>query len=157
MLARFPFLEIRLSFLELWFSFLEVRSWLALEIRTRTMTWSRVASWARSILSPVLLLRILSVDVVNISIAAPADRAIEVVSILVSLPLLGGEHSLELLVAILPTVGVDVTIAADAIEVGEVDIQDIVALNVAQSQFYYHLVGDEASLCLYVGQSLSVC
>ena len=45
-----------------------------------------------------LLSWILGVDVVNISIVAPADRAIEVVSLLVSLPLFGGELSRELLV-----------------------------------------------------------
>ena len=44
----------------------------------------------------------------------PADRAIEIVRVLESLPLSGGHHALELLVAVMPAVGIDVAIASDA-------------------------------------------
>ena len=86
----------------------------------------------------------------------PADRAIEIVRVLESLPLSGGHHALELLVAIMPAVGINVAIAADAVQVGEVDVQEIVALGAAQSQFYHHLICDKTSLCLNICQSLSI-
>ena len=44
-----------------------------------------------------------------------------------------GHHALKLLVAVMPAVGIDVAIAADAIEIIEIDVQDAVALGAAQS------------------------
>ena len=73
----------------------------------------------------------------------PADRAIEIVGVLESLPLSGGHYALELLVAVMPAVGINVAIASDAIEIIEIDVQDAVALGAAQSQFYHHLICDK--------------
>ena len=98
-------------------------------------SWSSVAALrarAALVVSPVILW-ILGVNMVNIHMILPADRAIEIVRVLESLPLSGGHHALELLVAVMPAVGIDVAIASDAVQVGEVDVQEIVALGVAQS------------------------
>lgn len=98
-------------------------------------SWSSVAALrarAALVVSPVMLW-ILGVNMVNIHMILPADRAIEIVRVLESLPLSGGHHALELLVAVMPAVGIDVAIALDAIEIIEIDVQDAVALNAAQS------------------------
>ena len=87
---------------------------------------------AALVVSPVMLW-ILGINMVNIHMILPADRAIEIVRVLESLPLSGGHHALELLVAVMPAVGINVAIAADAIEIIEIDVQDAVALNAAQS------------------------
>ena len=88
-------------------------------------SWSSVAALrarAALVVSPVMLW-ILGVNMVNIHMILPADRAIEIVRVLEFLPLSGGHHALELLVAVMPAVGIDVAIASDAIEIGEVDVQ----------------------------------
>ena len=98
-------------------------------------SWSSVAALrarAALVVSPVMLW-ILGVNMVNIHMIIPTDRAIEIVRVLESLPLSGGHHALELLVAIMPAVGIDVAIASDAVQIGEVDVQQIVALGAAQS------------------------
>ena len=121
-------------------------------------SWSSVAAlWARAalVVSPVMLW-ILGVNMVNIHMILPADRAIEIVRVLESLPLSGGHHALELLVAVMPAVGIDVAIALDAIEIIEIDVQDAVALNAAQSQFHHHLICDKTGFCLNICQSLSI-
>ena len=110
---------------------------------------------AALVVSPVMLW-ILGVNMVNIHMILPADRAIEIVRVLESLPLSGGHHALELLVAVMPAVGIDVAIAADAVQVGEVDVQEIVALGAAQSQFHHHLICDKTGFCLDIRQSLSI-
>ena len=110
---------------------------------------------AAFVVSPVML-RILGVNMVNIHMILPADRAIEIVGVLESLPLSGGHHALELLVAVMPAVGIDVAIAADAIEIIEIDVQDAVALGAAQSQFHHHLICDKTGFCLNICQSLSI-
>ena len=82
-------------------------------------SWSSVAALrarAALVVSPVMLW-ILGVNMVNIHMILPADRAIEIVRVLESLPLSGGHHALELLVAVMPAVGIDVAIASDAIEI----------------------------------------
>jgi hypothetical protein len=56
---------------------------------------------------------------------------VEILLVLEFLPLSGGHHALELLVAVMPAVGINVAIAADAVQVGEVDVQEIVALGAA--------------------------
>lgn len=76
---------------------------------------------------------IFSVDVVYVGIVVPSDGAIEVVGVLVPFPLLVVEHALELLVAVFPPFCVYVAIAANAVQIGEVDVQDVVSLYVAQS------------------------
>ena len=133
-------------------------SWSISYMGTAWPSWSSVAAlWARAalVVTPVMFW-ILCVNMVNIHLIIPADRAIEIVRVLESLPLSGGHHALELLVAVMPAVGINVAIAADAVQVGEVDVQEIVALNVAQSQFYHHLICDKTSLCLNICQSLSI-
>ena len=60
-------------------------------------SWSSVAALrarAALVVSPVMLW-ILGVNMVNIHMVLPADRAIEIVRILESLPLSGGHHALE--------------------------------------------------------------
>ena len=121
-------------------------------------SWSSVAALrarAALVVSPVMLW-ILGVNMVNIHMILPADRAIEIVRVLESLPLSGGHHALELLVAVMPAVGINVAIAADAIEIIEIDVQDAVALNAAQSQFHHHLICDKTGFCLNICQSLSI-
>jgi signal transduction histidine kinase len=121
-------------------------------------SWSSVAAlWARAalVVTPVMLW-ILGVNMVNIHMIIPADRAIEIVRVLESLPLSGGHHALELLVAVMPAVGINVAIAADAIEIIEIDVQDAVALNAAQSQFHHHLICDKTGFSLDIRQSLSI-
>lgn len=76
---------------------------------------------------------IFSVDVVYVGIVVPSDGTIEVVGVLVPFPLLVVEHALELLVAVFPPFCVYVAIAANAVQIGEVDVQDVVSLYVAQS------------------------
>lgn len=104
----------------------------------------------------IVVLGILVVYVVYVSVVVPTDGVVEVVSLLEPLPLSGVEHALELLVAIVPSVGVDVAIAAYAVEIVEIDVQEAVALNVAQSQLHNHLVGDEACLRLNICESLCI-
>ena len=121
-------------------------------------SWSSVAALrarAALVVSPVMLW-ILGVNMVNIHMILPADRAIEIVRVLESLPLSGGHHALELLVAVMPAVGIDVAIASDAIEIIEIDVQDAVALGAAQSQFHHHLICDKTGFCLNICQSLSI-
>ena len=94
-------------------------SWSISYMGTAWPSWSSVAAlWARAalVVSPVVLW-ILGVNMVNIHMILPADRAIEIVRVLESLPLSGSHHALELLVAIMPAVGIDVAIASDAIEI----------------------------------------
>lgn len=108
------------------------------------------------VVGTIVVLGILVVYVVYVSVVVPTDGVVEVVGFLEPLPLSGVKHALELLVAIVPSVGIDVAIAAYAVEIVEVDVHEAVALNVAQSQFYNHLVGDEACLCLNICKSLCI-
>ena len=130
-------------------------AWLSWSISYMSSAWPSRSSvvalraMAALVVSPVML-RILGVNMVNIHMILPADRAIEIVRVLESLPLSGGHHALELLVAIMPAVGIDVAIASDAVQIGEVDVQEIVALGFAQSQFHHHFVCDKTSFCLNV-------
>ena len=110
---------------------------------------------AALVVSPVMLW-ILGINMVNIHIILPADRAIEIVGVLESLPLSGGHHALELLVAIMPAVGIDVAIASDAVQIGEIDVQEIVALGITQSQFHHHLICDKTGFSLNICQFLSI-
>src|SRR5574344_1267875 len=133
-------------------------SWSISYMGSAWASWSSVAALrarAALVVSPVMLW-ILGVNMVNIHMILPADRAIEIVGVLKFLPLSGGHHALELLVAIMPAVGIDVAIAADAIEVIEIDVQDAVALGAAQSQFHHHLICDKTGFCLNICQSLSI-
>lgn len=108
------------------------------------------------VVGTIVVLGILVVYVVYVSVVVPTDGVVEVVSLLEALPLSGVEHAFELLVAIVPSVGVDVAIAAYAVEIVEVDVHEAVALNVAQSQLHNHLVGDEAGFCLNICKSLCI-
>lgn len=108
------------------------------------------------VVGTIVVLGILVVYVVYVSVVVPADGVIEVVGFLESLPLSGVEHAFELLVAIVPSVAVDVAIAAYAVEIVEIDVHETVALNVAQSQFHNHLVGDEACHRLNICKSLCI-
>ena len=108
-------------------------SWSISYMGTAWPSWSSVVALrarAALVVSPVMLW-ILGVNMVNIHMILPADRAIEIVRVLEFLPLSGGHHALELLVAVMPAVGINVAIAADAVQVGEVDVQQIVALGAA--------------------------
>ena len=97
-------------------------AWLSWSISYMSSAWpsrSSVAALrarAALVVSPVMLW-ILGVNMVNIHMVLPADRAIEVVRVLEFLPLSGVHHALELLVAIMPAVGIDVAIASDAVSV----------------------------------------
>lgn len=91
---------------------------------------------------------------VDVRAVLPADGAVEVVCVAVFAPLSGREVSAYLAVAALPSVGVDVAIAIDAVEVGEVDVEDAVAVARSDAQFGYHLVGNDRGFRSHVGQSL---
>lgn len=91
---------------------------------------------------------------VDVGAVLPADGAVEVVCVAVFAPLSGREVAAYLAVATLPSVGVDVAIAIDAVEVGEVDTEDAVAVARSDTQFGYHLVGNDRGFHSHVGQSL---
>lgn len=91
---------------------------------------------------------------VDVGAVLPADGAVEVVCVAVFAPLSGREVAAYLAVAALPSVGVDVAIAIDAVEVGEVDVEDAVAVARSDAQFGYHLVGNDRGFHSHVGQSL---
>lgn len=91
---------------------------------------------------------------VDVGAVLPADGAVEVVCVAVFAPLSGREVAAYLAVATLPSVGVDVAIAIDAVEVGEVDVEDAVAVARSDAQFGYHLVGNDRGFLPHVGQSL---
>lgn len=91
---------------------------------------------------------------VDVGAVLPADGAVEVVCVAVFAPLSGREVAAYLAVATLPSVGVDVAIAIDAVEVGEVDVEDAVAVARSDTQFGYHLVGNDGGFRSHVGQSL---
>lgn len=91
---------------------------------------------------------------VDVGAVLPADGAVEVVGVAVFAPLSGREVAAYLAVAALPSVGVDVAIAIDAVKVGEVDVEDAVAVARSDTQFGYHLVGNDRGFRSHVGQSL---
>lgn len=91
---------------------------------------------------------------VDVGAVLPADGAVEVVCVAVFAPLSGREVAAHLAVAALPSVGVDVAVAVDAVEVGEVDVEDAVAVARSDAQFGYHLVGNDGGFRSHVGQSL---
>lgn len=91
---------------------------------------------------------------VDVGAVLPADGAVEVVCVAVFAPLSGREVAAHLAVAALPSVGVDVAVAIDAVEVGEVDTEDAVAVARSDTQFGYHLVGNDGGFRSHVGQSL---
>ena len=91
---------------------------------------------------------------VDVGAVLPADGAVEVVCVAVFAPLSGREVAAYLAVAALPSVRVDVAIAIDAVEVGEVDVEDAVAVARSDAQFGYHLVGNDRGFRSHVGQSL---
>ena len=101
--------------------------------------------------------RIFCVDVMNVGIVVPAYGAIETAGFLIELPLGGGEQRLHVLVAIFPSSGLDVAIAGYAIEVGEVELQDAVALAGGEGQLKGHLVGYVLCFTTNVQQSLCAC
>ena len=91
---------------------------------------------------------------VDVGAVLPTDGAVEVIGVAVFAPLPGREIAAYLAVAALPSVGVDVAIAIDAVEVGEVDVEDAVAVARSDTQFGYHLVGNDGGFRSHVGQSL---
>lgn len=91
---------------------------------------------------------------VDVGAVLPADGTVEVVCVAVFAPLSGREIAAYLAVAALPSVGVDVAVAVDAVEVGEVDTEDAVAVARSDTQFGYHLVGNDRGFRSHVGQSL---
>lgn len=91
---------------------------------------------------------------VDVGAVLPADGAVEVVCVAVFAPLSGREVAAHLAVAALPSVGVDVAVAIEAVEVGEVDVEDAVAVARSDTQFGYHLVGNDGGFRSHVGQSL---
>ena len=101
--------------------------------------------------------RIFCVDVMNVGIVVPAYGAIETAGFLIELPLGGGEQRFHVLVAIFPSCGLDVAIAGYAVEVGEVELQDAVALAGGEGQFKGHLVGYVLCFTTNVQQSLCAC
>lgn len=98
--------------------------------------------------------RIFGVDVMNVGVVVPAYGAIEAAGFLIVLPLGGGEQRLHVLVAIFPSRGLDVAIAGYAVEVGEVELQDAVALAGGEGQLKGHLVGYVLCFTTNVQQSL---
>lgn len=119
-----------------------VRAAMVMLVEARAMVVARSAGG----ISPIYM--------VDVGAVLPADGAVEVVCVAVFAPLSGREVSAYLAVAALPAVGVDVAIAVDAIKVGEVDVEDAVAVARSDTQFGYHLVGNDGGFLSHVGQSL---
>lgn len=105
-----------------------------------------MVDWSAGGVSPIYM--------VDVCAVLPADGAVEVVCVVVFAPLSGREIVAHLAVAALPSVGVDVAVAVDAIEVGEVDVEDAVAVARSDTQFGYHLVGNDRGFHPHVCQSL---
>lgn len=105
-----------------------------------------MVDWSAGGVSPIYM--------VDVGAVLPADGAVEVVGVAVFAPLSGREIAAHLAVAALPSVGVDVAVAIDAIEVGEVDAEDAVAVARSDTQFGYHLVGNDGGFRSHVCQSL---
>lgn len=105
-----------------------------------------MVDWSAGGVSPIYM--------VDVGAVLPADGAVEVVCVAVFAPLSGREIAAYLAVAALPSVGVDVAVAVDAVEVGEVDVEDAVAVARSDTQFGYHLVGNDGGFRSHVGQSL---
>lgn len=105
-----------------------------------------VVAWSAGGVSPIYM--------VDVGAVLPADGAVEVICVAVFAPLSGREITAHLVVAALPSVRVDVAVAVDAVEVGEVDVEDAVAVARSDTQFGYHLVGDDRGFDPHVGQSL---
>lgn len=105
-----------------------------------------MVDWSAGGVSPIYM--------VDVGAVLPTDGAVEVVCVAVFAPLSGREVSAYLAVAALPSVGVDVAVAIDAVEVGEVDVEDAVAVARSDTQFGYHLVGNDGGFRSHVGQSL---
>lgn len=105
-----------------------------------------MVDWSAGGVSPIYM--------VDVGAVLPTDGAVEVVCVAVFAPLSGREVAAYLAVAALPSVGVDVAIAVDAIKVGEVDVEDAVAVARSDAQFGYHLVGNDGGFRSHVGQSL---
>lgn len=105
-----------------------------------------MVDWLAGGVSPIYM--------VDVGAVLPADGAVEVVCVAVFAPLSGREVAAYLAVAALPSIGVDVAIALDAVEVGEVDVEDAVAVARSDTQFGYHLVGNDGGFRSHVGQSL---
>lgn len=74
--------------------------------------------------------RIFCIDIMHVSVAAPADRLIEVIRLLVAFPLAVAHHSAQLLVAVLPCLAVYIVVAVDGVEIAEVELHDVVALHI---------------------------
>lgn len=105
-----------------------------------------MVDWSAGGVSPIYMLDVCAV--------LPADGAVEVVGVAVFAPLSGREIAAHLAVAALPSVRVDVAVAVDAIEVGEVDVEDAVAVARSDTQFGYHLVGNDRGFHPHVCQAL---
>lgn len=105
-----------------------------------------MVDWSAGGVSPIYM--------VDVGAVLPTDGAVEVVGVAVFAPLSGREIAAHLVVAALPSIGVDVAVAVDAIEVGEVDVEDAVAVARSDTQFGYHLVGNDRGFRSHVGQSL---
>lgn len=105
-----------------------------------------MVDWSAGGVSPIYM--------VDVGAVLPTDGAVEVVCVAVFAPLSGREVAAYLAVAALPSIGVDVAIAVDAVEVGEVDVEDAVAVARSDIQFGYHLVGNDRGFLPHVGQSL---
>lgn len=105
-----------------------------------------MVDWSAGGVSPIYM--------VDVGAVLPADGAVEVVCVAVFAPLSGREIAAHLAVAALPSVGVDVAVAIDAVEVGEVDVEDAVAVARSDTQFGYHLVGNDRGFHPHVCQSL---
>lgn len=132
-----------------------------LVVLSRTSIASVVLSWtamvavvARAMVVARSAGGVSPIYMVDVGAVLPADGAVEVVCVAVFAPLSGREVAAYLAVAALPSVGVDVAIAVDAVEVGEVDVEDAVAVARSDAQFGYHLVGNDGGFRSHVGQSL---
>lgn len=133
-----------------------------LVVLARTTIASVVLAWAAMVMlveaRAMVVARsaggISPIYMVDVGAVLPTDGAVEVVCVAVFAPLSGREVAAHLAVAALPSVGVDVAIAIDAVEVGEVDVEDAVAVARSDTQFGYHLVGNDGGFRSHVGQSL---
>ena len=95
------------------------------------------------------------IDVMYVCSLFPADWLVEIACFLVELPLWRAENTLKLGVALVPIMGVDITVAIDAAQIVEVRLISLLSLPVIQTLFFCHLVCEDA--CLLDGVIDSLC
>ena len=103
------------------------------------------------------VLRILSIDMVHISMVTPRDGTVEIIGVFILMPLTFVEQRLNLFVSTLTSSTLYVTVTANTIQINKVDVQQLLTLNTGQSEFGCHYSGDITGLILRMFEALCFC